>query len=332
MPSYPPGTVLHGTCGWTDEGLSRSGFYPPATKGNSAEQLRVYARTLPCVEVDTSTYAIPSPESTRRWADATPPGFLFHVKCFGILAGVGVPLNTLPNAVRRLPCMAEIVTAAPARVVYGDLPSTAADLVWETFHASLRPLESASKLGVVIFQFQSSFGPSAAHRLIVEECRRRLDASMTMAIEFRHRGWFREENSLLESTLKWLRELGIALIAADDLLHEMAQPDRAQTGLPAGSQGPERALIAMHVTNPCCTYVRVHRRHGTHRLLSDDEVREWVTRLRPSTLVDGKGLRGPVHFLWGNSWMDQPIQSARTLAARLSDEAKAEASRGCISA
>jgi len=39
---------------------------------------------LPGVEVDTSTYAIPSKVSVRRWLQAVPAGFIFHFKAFGL--------------------------------------------------------------------------------------------------------------------------------------------------------------------------------------------------------------------------------------------------------
>ena len=307
-------SVVHGTCGWTDESLARSSFFPPAAK-TSLERLRHYASRMPCVEVDTSTYAIPSSESTARWASVVPDGFVFHVKLFGVFCGVGVPLNALPRTVREMPCMAAIVARGNAvRVGVDDLPGAAVDMVWSRFHEALQPLRDAGKLGAIVVQFQNSFWPSSANRRIVEGVRRRLDGALQIALELRCRGWFAEAE--LPGTLAWMRSLGrTSLVAADDLKHETLQPDRAQTGPPAGSE-VERLLIALHVTDPRCMYVRVHRRQGEHRMLAPAELGEWVERLRPASLR-AQGLRGPVWFLWGNAHSDQPIRSANALAALL---------------
>lgn len=331
-PTWPAATVLHGLCGWTDEGLTRSGFYPAAAKTSSAEQLRHYSRHLPCVEVDTSTYAIPTVETTTKWAAATAPNFLFHVKAFGIFAATAVPLNSLPRAVRELPCMCAF-TNPSARYAAEDLPRTALDELWTRFHDCLRPLSKAKKLGVVVVQYQSSFAPSAETRRIVEACRSRLAPNVQMAVEFRHRGWL-HEGAALEATLEWLSTLRVTLIASDDLLHEMQQRDRAQTGLPSGSSetGPTRLPVHIRVSDERALYVRVHRRHGPHRLLPEDVMQGYVDTLSPRSVHDTLGLRGPCFFLWGNSWLDQPIVSARTLAQRLALAAQADADSGCVAA
>ena len=47
----------------------------------------------------------------------------------------------------------------------------ALDELWDRFHACLRPLASQNKLGVVVFQFQASFAPSAANMtMLAGEC------------------------------------------------------------------------------------------------------------------------------------------------------------------
>ena len=314
---YPPASVLHGTCGWTDESLAKSGWFPAACT-SSLDRLRHFSRHFPCVEVDTSTYAIPAPEVTSKWAEATPANFIFHVKAFGIFCGAAVNSNALPRATRELPCMA---AASGQKVSFKELPSVARDDLWERFHAALAPLRRAGKCGLIVFQFHNSFPPSPTNREIVEGCRRRLDPLLQMAVEFRNRTWFEDAN--LPTTLEWLRTMGgdggVTLIAADDLAHEMFTPDRLQQPLPVGEL-PEHLPIAFHVTSPKAVYVRIHRRQGKHRLLSEAEQRDWIARLRPSDLLS-QGLRGPVYFMWGNEWQDQPIKSAQSLAERLSAEA-----------
>jgi uncharacterized protein YecE (DUF72 family) len=49
----------------------------------SAEaRLRFYASVFDVVEVNSSYYAIPDVLTVRRWAERTPPGFVFHVKAW----------------------------------------------------------------------------------------------------------------------------------------------------------------------------------------------------------------------------------------------------------
>ena len=62
------------------------GFYPTHLR-DGLEKLRFYARRFPCVEADTFTYAIPQPANVQKWAECTPPGFLFHPKLFGAFCG-----------------------------------------------------------------------------------------------------------------------------------------------------------------------------------------------------------------------------------------------------
>lgn len=50
-----------------------------------------------CVEVDTSTYAIPSQAHVREWEAVTPPGFVFHVKAFGLLSNRSISPGALPR-------------------------------------------------------------------------------------------------------------------------------------------------------------------------------------------------------------------------------------------
>ncbi len=48
-------------------------------------------------------------------------------------------------------------------------------------------------MGLVVFQFHLSFAPSHDNKRHVLACRQRLQANITMAVEFRNRGWFKGE-------------------------------------------------------------------------------------------------------------------------------------------
>jgi uncharacterized protein YecE (DUF72 family) len=93
----PRREVLMGTCGWTDDTLIRCGrFYPASTK-TAVDRLRHYSRSFPCVEIDTSTYAIPRQDQVREWLAAVPKGFLFHIKAFGLFPSRSITPGALPR-------------------------------------------------------------------------------------------------------------------------------------------------------------------------------------------------------------------------------------------
>jgi uncharacterized protein YecE (DUF72 family) len=71
-----PGLYV-GTSGWSYP-TWRPGFYPGGTK--SEDFLRYYAERFATVELNTTGYRLPREELFERWAEQTPPGFLFAPK------------------------------------------------------------------------------------------------------------------------------------------------------------------------------------------------------------------------------------------------------------
>ena len=66
-----------GTSGWSYPSW-RPDFYPPSTKPE--DFLRYYAERFATVELNTTGYRLPREELFERWAEQTPPGFLFAPK------------------------------------------------------------------------------------------------------------------------------------------------------------------------------------------------------------------------------------------------------------
>jgi uncharacterized protein YecE (DUF72 family) len=69
-----------GASGWSYP-TWKPGFYPAGT--DSREFLAHYALHFRTVELNTTGYRLPAEEHFRRWADQTPPGFLFAPKLPG---------------------------------------------------------------------------------------------------------------------------------------------------------------------------------------------------------------------------------------------------------
>ena len=66
-----------GTSGWSYPSW-RPGFYPDGTRPENF--LRHYAGRFATVELNTTGYRLPREELFERWAEQTPPGFLFAPK------------------------------------------------------------------------------------------------------------------------------------------------------------------------------------------------------------------------------------------------------------
>ena len=73
-----PAKVRLGTCSFADEGLVKS-WYPRGVSTSKA-RLGYYSERFDTVEVDSPYYHLPDPDVTGRWAQRTPPEFVFHIK------------------------------------------------------------------------------------------------------------------------------------------------------------------------------------------------------------------------------------------------------------
>lgn len=93
------GTILVGTCGWTDPTLLRTDFYPPQAKTAEA-RLHHYATEFPLVGVDSTYYALPDERNSKLWVERTPADFLFDVKVFRLFTHHLTPPSSLSKYVR----------------------------------------------------------------------------------------------------------------------------------------------------------------------------------------------------------------------------------------
>jgi uncharacterized protein YecE (DUF72 family) len=71
------GKIHVGIGGWTYEPW-RGVFYPPGLP--HARELEYAARAVTAIEINGTYYRTQSPASFKKWAEATPPGFVFSVK------------------------------------------------------------------------------------------------------------------------------------------------------------------------------------------------------------------------------------------------------------
>ena len=199
-----------GICSWADPALIEAGTFYPRKSMSAEARLRFYARYFDVVEVNSSYYAIPDVLTVQRWAERTPPGFVFHVKAWSLMTGHHPRLPALPAEVQAL------LPARPRRshrgeVLAEEFSDAAVDASFRLFRAALAPLEAAGKLGYVLFQF----APWVHHETRWLDYLATLPARLpgwTLAVEFRHRSWFPDH---ADDTLTALRAGRLAHVVAD---------------------------------------------------------------------------------------------------------------------
>jgi uncharacterized protein YecE (DUF72 family) len=257
--------VRIGTCAWTDPGLIEL-WYPEHAKTPEA-RLRYYAEHFDVVEVNSSYYAIPDRQTSEKWAQRTPDGFVFHVKAFGMMTGHRVSPEQLPADLR--PLVSAVTTRGNVQ------PSEELRRrVFTRFRHALEPLAETDRLGLVLFQYGPSIEEGEAGRELILDAAERMDP-YRMAVEFRHRSWVRDPETT-ERTLEFLRAHGLTHVAVD------APRAEAPTAMP---------MVADRTSDT--SYIRFHGRNAgswgrsggpaSERFdwfYEPSELEEWVEPLR----------------------------------------------------
>jgi len=228
--------ILVGSASWTDKTLVACGrFYPPGCR-TAEQRLRFYAQQFPLVEVDSSYYAMPLPQTAQQWTERTPPDFTFNVKAFRLLTGH----QALPTALDR-DLQKALGANVPRTLYYEQLPREIRAELWRRFRAALEPLRAAGRLGAVHFQFAPWLLRNRESIAHVEHCVQEMEGFL-VAVEFRHATWFFGEH--LESTLAWERDLGVVHTVVDS-------PQGFANCVPCvwDVTSPELAIVRLHGRN-----------------------------------------------------------------------------------
>ena len=172
-----PATVRLGTCSFADEGLLKA-WYPRGVSTSKA-RLAHYSERFDTVEVDSPYYHLPDPDVTGRWAQRTPPEFVFHVKAHASMTGH---------------------EDADRETAFAD------------FRRSLEPLELSGKLRGILLQYHPRVVKSAEAKAELEAVRELLDPLVPL-VEFRHRSWLEEDERA--DTFAFLERNGLAYVSVD---------------------------------------------------------------------------------------------------------------------
>ena len=288
--------VLIGTASWADPGFIED-WYPPGLPAN--KRLPLYAEHFNLVEVNTSYYAIPRPEVVAKWAEVTPPHFVFDVKLFQYLSRHKTPPERLPKELRGL-----------ADVEKGRVKLTARleRAVARRCLEAVEPLREADKLGALLLQLSPSFGPRD-HTLDELDHLIEILEDYPLAIELRNRGWVTGENEETTADFFVKRRVAYVTVDAPPSMHFMAMPPLDLV------TRPDLAYLRAHGRN---THGYVHGRTVAQRFdydYSDDELREVAKRTYG--LAE---LATEVHVIYNNNKSDYALRSAARFREIIAEE------------
>ena len=295
------GEVLVGTCSWTDPTLIRSGRFYPAEAKSAEARLQFYASQFRLVEVDSTYYSMPREETAVLWAQRTGPDFVFDVKAFRLFTMHPTPLPVLPKDIREsLPSELQ----HKANVYQRDLPEDITYELWARFERALLPLDSAGKLGIVLFQFPPWYLPGDEQYDYILSCKQKLP-QYRIAVEFRHNSWLNEKNR--ERTFSFLRENNLPFVCVDE-------PQGFKSSIPPLAQTTsDIALVRFHGRNRSTWEKQgITTAERFNYLYQENELREWVPRTKYLAEKTQQ-----CHVLFNNCHEDKAVNNARQIKLML---------------
>jgi uncharacterized protein YecE (DUF72 family) len=172
------------------------------------------------------------------------------------------------------------------------------DELWKRFEQALLPLDSAGKLGVVLFQFPPWFFPGNEQREYIAACKEKL-RQYQIGVEFRHNSWVSEKN--LDRTLTFLKENKLAYVCVDEPqgFHSSVPPVIAATA--------DIGVIRFHGRNKAAWERDNSAASGRFNYLySEEELKEWQPRIEE--LATNTRL---LHVVFNNCYDDKAVRNAR---------------------
>lgn len=295
------GEVLIGTCSWTDPTLIDSGrFYPPWAR-TAESRLRFYTSQFPVVEVDSTYYGMPAEKTSGLWVNRTGRDFVFDIKAFRLFTQHPTQAVALPRDIRdQLPGDVRAGSSFYSR----DLPKELLGEIWHHFADALLPLDSAGKLGVVLFQFPSWFDVGRQQREYIASCKERLP-QYRLAVEFRNGSWVNETNR--HSTMEFLRSNDLAYVCVDE-------PQGFKSSVPSIAEATsDIGVVRFHGRN-AETWEKAGDSASSrfNYLYNEDELKGWVPRIRELASKTRQ-----LHVLFNNCYSDKGIVNSRQMSSFL---------------
>jgi uncharacterized protein YecE (DUF72 family) len=295
------GRILVGTSSWTDPTLVRSGRFYPERARSPEDRLRFYASQFDIVEVDSTYYSMPAEETARLWVERTPANFVFDIKAFRLFTHHPTPVKVLPRDLKET---VPDQVGHKTNIYQRDLPSHVMAELWNRFESALLPLDSAMKLGAVLFQFPPWFYPGDSQRSYMLSLKKRLP-QYRIAVEFRHGSWLNEKNR--ERTLSFLRDNDLAYVCVDE-------PQGFPSSVPPVVETTsDNGLLRFHGRNTEMWERKdASAAERFNYLYSDEELQEWVPRIRELSSRTTQ-----LHVLFNNCYQDKAVRNAQQIRLML---------------
>jgi uncharacterized protein YecE (DUF72 family) len=298
------GDILVGTASWADKSLLDSKLFYPREAKTADARLRHYSTHFPLVEVDSSYYALPTPQVAQLWVERTPDSFVFDVKAFRIFTRHQTPPQVLPPDIRE----ALGVLTEKKNVYYDDLPPEVMAEMWRRFKLALEPLRQAGKLGAVLFQFPPWFFYRRSNMAHIAHCALALDGYQ-ISVEFRNRTWFEDKHR--SEVLAFEQEHGLAHVVVDE-------PQGFSSSIPAIWEvtSPKLAIFRLHGRN-AQTWDKKGLIASSERFdyeYREQELREFIQPVRQLAEQAQQ-----VHVVFNNNLGDQGIRGAKLFGSLVSD-------------
>jgi uncharacterized protein YecE (DUF72 family) len=273
----------------------------------SAEaRLQFYASQFDIVEVDSSYYALPNERNGYLWAERTPDDFVFSFKVFRIFTQHPTPLSSLPKDIRE-GLSPEL--QGKGNLYYRDIPSGVIDGLWKRFESALLPLDSASKLGVVLFQFPPWFYPGNEQREYILSCKEKLP-QYRLAVEFRHGSWLNEKN--VDRTLTFLRDNDLPFVCVDG-------PQGFKSSVPPVTDiTSDIGLVRFHGHNQETWEKKgIGPAERFNYLYTEAELKPWAEKIAKMAEQTKE-----IHVLFNNCYEDKAVVNARQISLMLGTQAR----------
>ena len=234
-------SVAIGLGGWGDH----DSIYPKSVKSN--ERLAHYSKHFPIVEIDSTFYAIQSPERMKKWMGETPPQFKFIVKAYQGMTGHQRGSIGIGNKREEM---------------------------YAAFLAMLEPLIESDRLAAVLFQYPPWFDCMTKHVMVLRATKQRM-GSIPCALEFRHQSWWADE--MREKTLQFMRNEGWIHCVCDE-------PQAGEGSVPTVVEATdsELTLVRFHGRNESGWNDTGDDKWREVRYLyhySEEELKEWLPNL-----------------------------------------------------
>lgn len=287
--------IYVGTSSWADHSLVESGMFYPQEVKTPAARLNYYSERFPIAEIDASYHYFPTRKNLDLWLDNTPPGFIFDIRAFSMFTGHPTPPRSLPRSIRE---EHDELANHKGNLYLHHLQEDVAERLWDIFLSDVRTIESAGKLGVILFQFPPWFHPNPENFDYLLTCKTHFPEHQ-IAVEFRSGDWFSQDN--LNGTLAFLEQHQMALVCVDE-------PQGLQTSVPPVAEVTSSVgMVRFHGRNSeNWEKKRVQAEERFNYLYNKEELTEWVPRVLKMAEKADK-----VHIIFKNKYLDYPVRNAR---------------------